>query len=112
METRQSFKLLLFLFPQPTVAPFSKVWLAASWTSTEESCEVVHGLKSMFFFQAEPLVVDLKDLFQLIYNMKKKEEDDKKKVSKIIENALVSIKIKLTSALTWLLGPCKTLRSV
>ncbi|NXJ83073.1 DAB2 protein, partial [Trogon melanurus] len=28
--------------------------------------------------QAEPLVVDLKDLFQLIYNMKKKEEDDKK----------------------------------
>ncbi|NXW94910.1 DAB2 protein, partial [Alopecoenas beccarii] len=38
--------------------------------------------------QAEPLVVDLKDLFQLIYNMKKKEEDDKKKVSKIIENAL------------------------
>ncbi|NWH74368.1 DAB2 protein, partial [Piaya cayana] len=29
--------------------------------------------------QAEPLVVDLKDLFQLIYNMKKK-EDDKKKV--------------------------------
>lgn len=44
--------------------------------------------------------------------MKKKEEDDKKKVSKIIENALVSIKIKLTSALTWLLGPCKTLRSV
>ncbi|XP_051499189.1 disabled homolog 2 isoform X2 [Apus apus] len=29
--------------------------------------------------QAEPLVVDLKDLFQLIYNMKKKEEDDKKK---------------------------------
>ncbi|XP_032848135.1 disabled homolog 2 isoform X2 [Tyto alba] len=29
--------------------------------------------------QAEPLVVDLKDLFQLIYNMKKKEEDNKKK---------------------------------
>ncbi|XP_037228453.1 disabled homolog 2-like isoform X1 [Falco biarmicus] len=29
--------------------------------------------------QAEPLVVDLKDLFQLIYNMKKKEEEDKKK---------------------------------
>ncbi|XP_009869200.1 PREDICTED: disabled homolog 2 [Apaloderma vittatum] len=28
--------------------------------------------------QAEPLVVDLKDLFQLIYNMKKKEEDYKK----------------------------------
>ncbi|NXY44578.1 DAB2 protein, partial [Ceuthmochares aereus] len=37
--------------------------------------------------QAEPLVVDLKDLFQLIYNMKKK-EDDKKKVSKIIKTAL------------------------
>ncbi|XP_040396379.1 disabled homolog 2 isoform X6 [Cygnus olor] len=29
--------------------------------------------------QAEPLVVDLKDLFQLIYNMKKREEEDKKK---------------------------------
>ncbi|NXI35037.1 DAB2 protein, partial [Galbula dea] len=28
--------------------------------------------------QAEPLVVDLKDLFQLVYNMKKKEEDNKK----------------------------------
>ncbi|XP_009888787.1 PREDICTED: disabled homolog 2-like [Charadrius vociferus] len=28
--------------------------------------------------QAEPLVVDLKDLFQLIYNMKKEEEDKKK----------------------------------
>ncbi|NXF88186.1 DAB2 protein, partial [Eubucco bourcierii] len=27
--------------------------------------------------QAEPLVIDLKDLFQLIYNMKKKEEDNK-----------------------------------
>ncbi|NXA13794.1 DAB2 protein, partial [Sapayoa aenigma] len=32
--------------------------------------------------QAEPLVVDLKDLFQLIYNMKKKEEEENKKVSK------------------------------
>ncbi|XP_005152163.2 LOW QUALITY PROTEIN: disabled homolog 2 [Melopsittacus undulatus] len=29
--------------------------------------------------QAEPLVVDLKDLFQLIYNMKKKQEENKKK---------------------------------
>ncbi|XP_065518306.1 disabled homolog 2 isoform X5 [Lathamus discolor] len=29
--------------------------------------------------QAESLVVDLKDLFQLIYNMKKKQEEDKKK---------------------------------
>ncbi|NXK08282.1 DAB2 protein, partial [Herpetotheres cachinnans] len=38
--------------------------------------------------QAEPLVVDLKDLFQLIYNMKKKEDDNKKKVSKIIETTL------------------------
>ncbi|NWR35939.1 DAB2 protein, partial [Tachuris rubrigastra] len=34
--------------------------------------------------QAEPLVVDLKDLFQLIYNMKKKEEEENKKVSKNI----------------------------
>ncbi|NWI38984.1 DAB2 protein, partial [Picathartes gymnocephalus] len=31
--------------------------------------------------QAEPLVSDLKDLFQLIYNMKKKEEEDKKKTN-------------------------------
>uniref|UniRef100_A0A8C3RMR7 DAB adaptor protein 2 n=1 Tax=Chelydra serpentina TaxID=8475 RepID=A0A8C3RMR7_CHESE len=31
--------------------------------------------------QAEPLVVDLKDLFQVIYNIKKKEEEDKKKAS-------------------------------
>ncbi|NWZ53323.1 DAB2 protein, partial [Haliaeetus albicilla] len=31
--------------------------------------------------QAEPLVVDLKDLFQLIYNMKQNEEDEKKKAS-------------------------------
>ncbi|NXC19994.1 DAB2 protein, partial [Corythaeola cristata] len=38
--------------------------------------------------QAEPLVVDLKDLFQLIYNMKKKEDDNKKKASKINETAL------------------------
>lgn len=36
--------------------------------------------------QAEPLVVDLKDLFQVIYNLKKKEDDDKKKarVSKAV----------------------------
>ncbi|NXV78428.1 DAB2 protein, partial [Atlantisia rogersi] len=33
--------------------------------------------------QAEPLVVDLKDLFQLIYNLKK--EEDKKKVSETTE---------------------------
>ncbi|NWS73268.1 DAB2 protein, partial [Crotophaga sulcirostris] len=37
--------------------------------------------------QAEPLVVDLKDLFQLIYNMKMKKED-KKNVSKIIKTTL------------------------
>ncbi|NXJ68229.1 DAB2 protein, partial [Rostratula benghalensis] len=36
--------------------------------------------------QAEPLVVDLKNLFQLIYNMKKKEEDQKKKASKNYRN--------------------------
>nr|XP_033788272.1 disabled homolog 2 isoform X2 [Geotrypetes seraphini] len=39
--------------------------------------------------QAEPLVVDLKDLFQLIYNLKKKEENDKKMgedSSKTVEN--------------------------
>uniref|UniRef100_A0A663N809 DAB adaptor protein 2 n=1 Tax=Athene cunicularia TaxID=194338 RepID=A0A663N809_ATHCN len=47
--------------------------------------------------QAEPLVVDLKDLFQLIYNIKKKEENNKKKVSKITEAVLVCIEVKLTS---------------
>ncbi|NXX75452.1 DAB2 protein, partial [Urocolius indicus] len=36
--------------------------------------------------QAEPLVVDLKDLFQLIYNMKKRDEN--KKASKVIETTL------------------------
>ncbi|XP_053263686.1 disabled homolog 2 isoform X1 [Podarcis raffonei] len=39
--------------------------------------------------QAEPLVVDLKDLFQVIYNMKKKEEGDKRKneeANKPVEN--------------------------
>ncbi|XP_069735926.1 disabled homolog 2 isoform X2 [Phaenicophaeus curvirostris] len=34
--------------------------------------------------QAEPLVVDLKDLFQLIYNMKKKEDDKKKNGSEAL----------------------------
>lgn len=70
----------------------------------------------MFFFQAEPLVVDLKDLFQLIYNMKKREED-KKKSSKFTEAALVClfqflqtlfnvcfVWIKLVSALARLAG--------
>ncbi|XP_029115477.1 disabled homolog 2 isoform X4 [Scleropages formosus] len=38
--------------------------------------------------QAEPLVVDLKDLFQLIFNMKKKEAEDtnKDKISRTVEN--------------------------
>ncbi|XP_026639593.1 disabled homolog 2 isoform X3 [Microtus ochrogaster] len=38
--------------------------------------------------QAEPLVVDLKDLFQVIYNVKKKEEEKKKveEASKVEEN--------------------------
>ncbi|XP_067586673.1 disabled homolog 2 isoform X1 [Pseudorca crassidens] len=38
--------------------------------------------------QAEPLVVDLKDLFQVIYNVKKKEEEKKKmeEASKAVEN--------------------------
>ncbi|XP_068952308.1 disabled homolog 2 isoform X8 [Petaurus breviceps papuanus] len=39
--------------------------------------------------QAEPLVVDLKDLFQVIYNVKKKEEEDKRKAkeaNKAVEN--------------------------
>uniref|UniRef100_A0A8C0XKD3 PID domain-containing protein n=1 Tax=Castor canadensis TaxID=51338 RepID=A0A8C0XKD3_CASCN len=38
--------------------------------------------------QAEPLVVDLKDLFQVIYNVKKKEEEKKKaeEANKAVEN--------------------------
>ncbi|KAM4868016.1 disabled homolog 2 isoform X3 [Urocitellus parryii] len=38
--------------------------------------------------QAEPLVIDLKDLFQVIYNVKKKEEEKKKakEANKAIEN--------------------------
>uniref|UniRef100_A0A8D0L572 DAB adaptor protein 2 n=1 Tax=Sphenodon punctatus TaxID=8508 RepID=A0A8D0L572_SPHPU len=39
--------------------------------------------------QAEPLVIDLKDLFQVIFNIKKKEEEDKKtseEANKTIEN--------------------------
>lgn len=94
-----------------TVSSLKKVWLAAPWTCTEASCEVVHGIKIYILFQAEPLVTDLKDLFQLIYNMKK-EEDCKKKVSKTIETAsvctAVCTEIKLASALAWILGSCKT----
>ncbi|XP_049994908.1 disabled homolog 2 isoform X4 [Alexandromys fortis] len=58
--------------------------------------------------QAEPLVVDLKDLFQVIYNVKKKEEEKKKveEASKVEENgseALMTLddqanKLKLSSA--------------
>ncbi|NXX48947.1 DAB2 protein, partial [Tricholaema leucomelas] len=44
--------------------------------------------------QAEPLVVDLKDLFQLIYNMKKKEEDNK-----VSKTTLDCIEIQLALAL-------------
>ncbi|EFB26799.1 hypothetical protein PANDA_002621, partial [Ailuropoda melanoleuca] len=36
--------------------------------------------------QAEPLVIDLKDLFQVIYNVKKKEEEKKKATNKAVEN--------------------------
>ncbi|XP_040613511.1 disabled homolog 2 isoform X4 [Mesocricetus auratus] len=58
--------------------------------------------------QAEPLVVDLKDLFQVIYNVKKKEEEKKKveEATKAEENgseALMTLddqanKLKLSSA--------------
>nr|XP_044988265.1 disabled homolog 2 isoform X3 [Jaculus jaculus] len=58
--------------------------------------------------QAEPLVVDLKDLFQVIYNVKKKEEEKKKaeETSKTVENgneALMTLddqtnKLKLSPA--------------
>ncbi|XP_063114183.1 disabled homolog 2 isoform X4 [Cavia porcellus] len=58
--------------------------------------------------QAEPLVVDLKDLFQVIYNVKKKEEEKKKaeEANKTVENgseALMTLedqdnKLKLSPA--------------
>ncbi|XP_075444689.1 disabled homolog 2 isoform X1 [Ascaphus truei] len=44
--------------------------------------------------QAEPLVVDLKDLFQVIYNIKKREDEDKKKgdeTSQTVENGSDSL---------------------
>ncbi|KAM4708486.1 disabled homolog 2 isoform 3-T4 [Discoglossus pictus] len=44
--------------------------------------------------QAEPLVVDLKDLFQVIYNIKKREDEDKKKSddsSQSVENGSDSL---------------------
>ncbi|XP_048224468.1 disabled homolog 2 isoform X2 [Perognathus longimembris pacificus] len=43
--------------------------------------------------QAEPLVVDLKDLFQVIYNVKKKEEEKKKaeEANKALENGSESL---------------------
>ncbi|XP_055222811.1 disabled homolog 2 isoform X3 [Gorilla gorilla gorilla] len=45
--------------------------------------------------QAEPLVVDLKDLFQVIYNVKKKEEEKKKieEANKAIENGSEALMI-------------------
>uniref|UniRef100_A0A2K5U6C5 DAB adaptor protein 2 n=2 Tax=Macaca fascicularis TaxID=9541 RepID=A0A2K5U6C5_MACFA len=58
--------------------------------------------------QAEPLVVDLKDLFQVIYNVKKKEEEKKKieEANKAVENGSEALmilddqtnKLKLSSA--------------
>ncbi|XP_071468796.1 disabled homolog 2 isoform X6 [Marmota flaviventris] len=58
--------------------------------------------------QAEPLVIDLKDLFQVIYNVKKKEEEKKKakEANKAIENGSETLmnlddqgtKLKLSSA--------------
>lgn len=43
--------------------------------------------------QAEPLVVDLKDLFQVIYNVKKKEEEKKKmeEANKTVENGIETL---------------------
>ncbi|XP_012505354.1 PREDICTED: disabled homolog 2 [Propithecus coquereli] len=45
--------------------------------------------------QAEPLVVDLKDLFQVIYNVKKKEEEKKKteEANKAVENGSETLMI-------------------
>uniref|UniRef100_A0A2I3H4U4 DAB adaptor protein 2 n=1 Tax=Nomascus leucogenys TaxID=61853 RepID=A0A2I3H4U4_NOMLE len=45
--------------------------------------------------QAEPLVVDLKDLFQVIYNVKKKEEEKKKieEANKTVENGSEALMI-------------------
>lgn len=41
------------------------------------------SLSSCVSFQAEPLVIDLKDLFQLIFNMRKKEAEGSKKVKDV-----------------------------
>lgn len=49
-------------------------------------------------FQAEPLVIDLKDLFQLIFNMRKKEAEGSKKVedSFILDCCIIrAIKLQL-----------------
>ncbi|XP_047411736.1 disabled homolog 2 isoform X4 [Sciurus carolinensis] len=58
--------------------------------------------------QAEPLVIDLKDLFQVIYNVKKKEEEKKKaeEANRVVENGSETLmnlddqgnKLKLSSA--------------
>ncbi|XP_069633285.1 disabled homolog 2 isoform X5 [Haliaeetus albicilla] len=48
--------------------------------------------------QAEPLVVDLKDLFQLIYNMKQNEEDEKKKGEEASETENGSIALPADEA--------------
>ncbi|XP_049650748.1 disabled homolog 2 isoform X1 [Accipiter gentilis] len=48
--------------------------------------------------QAEPLVVDLKDLFQLIYNMKQNEEDEKKKGEEASETENGSIALPADQA--------------
>jgi len=81
VETRQSFKLLLFLLSQPYCCIISEslAWCTPCFSVSPGRSSA--RPKIYILFQAEPLVVDLKDLFQLIYNMKKKEEDDKKKVS-------------------------------
>lgn len=38
----------------------------------------------LILLQAEPLVIDLKDLFQLIFNMRKKEQEAAQKVLEMV----------------------------
>lgn len=45
--------------------------------------ENIVSVNSCVSFQAEPLVIDLKDLFQLIFNMRKKEAEGSKKVKEV-----------------------------
>lgn len=48
-------------------------------------------------FQAEPLVIDLKDLFQVIFNMRKKEAEASQKVT-VAQGTLEAFQLKQENA--------------